>query len=395
MSADTAAGRGDRKPWVVVGSILAVVVMLSVAFWAGRVVAVGGSAEEAQSDQLVTVTVSEQEIGRAFTLNVTVTQDQVPLAANLLTGVVTTVSDAAEFHQGDALYAVAGTPVRVVKGSTPFYRDLVVGERGIDVAQLEQALVDLGYLGTADEVFDSWTESAVKAWQKDLGTTQSGQVALGELVAVEDLPASLFVDSTVARPGLVLQGDEDVVSQAAGSPSFALEVNEAQARAIPSTSSVEVTYEDQVWPAVISGFQRDDAQGSVNLTLTSPDGGVVCGGECAVLPRTEKSYLAAKVQVVAPQKGPAVPVAALRTQPDGTVSVSVVGADGTVSDREVTVLASLDGLAVVTGVSAGEVVQVFASTTQTVADTSTGEGGESGTSTDSPTGDQSGTQSGQ
>lgn len=377
---------------MMLGCFLVVLAMLGAGFWAGRVVAVGGSGEQAQSDQPVTMTVSDQEVGRSFSLNVTVTQERVPVAANLLVGVVTNTSDAAEFQQGDVLYEVAGMPVRVVKGSTPFYRDLVEGDRGADVAQLEQALVDLGYLGTADEVFDSWTRSAVKAWQKDLGITQSGQVSLGELVAVADIPAALSVDSTVARPGVVLHGGEDVVSQAAGSPSFVLEVNETQARAIPATSNVKVTYEDHVWPAVISGSQRDDAQGSVSLTLTAPDGGVVCGGECTALPKAEKSYLTATVQVVAPQKGPAVPVAALRTQPNGTVSVSVVGADGTVSDREVTVRASLDGLAVVEGVRAGEIVQVFASSAHSVVSTSTGANSESGTSTDPPS--RPGTQSG-
>ena len=351
--------RLSRRLWTILGSVCALLAVAAAAFWAGRVVALDSPTDTAQSEQPVTVTVSEQEVGRSFALNATVTQDRVPLASNLLAGVLTGVSDASEFTQGQTLYSVADVPVRAVAGSTPFYRPLSRGDQGADVQQLNQALSDLGYLWGVDDVFDVWTENAVKLWQTDLDQETTGQVALGELVAVDQLPASLFLDPEVARPGSVLQGSEVIVSRAAGSPSFVLELNDAQAQGIPSTASVDITHDDHTWPAVIAETTRDEDQGTTNLVLTAPDGGVVCAEECSSLPSSEKFYLPARVEVVAPERGPAVPVAALRTGADGTVSVIVVEADGTAEERAVSVRASMDGTAIVDGVTVGEVVQVL------------------------------------
>lgn len=354
---------GRRRVWTWVGGVVAVLFVAAAAFGAGRVVALDAPAGDAQSEAPVTVTVSEEEVGRTFQLNTTVTQERVPLAANLLAGVVTWVGASGEFGQGQTLYEVAGVPVRAVAGSTPFYRALAPDMAGQDVRQLNQVLADLGYLAGVDDQFDTWTENALKDWQDDLGMEETGSVALGELVAVPALPATLFLDPQVARPGGVLAGDEDIVSQTAGSPSFFLEVSESQAQQIPSTATVEVINGENTWDAVIADSKRDEAQNVTDLVLTAPDGSAVCGDECASLPASEKLYLPSRVQVVAPESGPAVPVAALSTQPDGSVTLAVVSAAGAVEQRPVTVRAAQDGIAIVDGVQVGEVVEVFGGST--------------------------------
>ena len=64
--------------------------------------------------------------------------------------------------------------------------------------------------------------------------------------------------------------------------------------------------------------------------------------------------LRADVTVAPEVSGPAVPVAAVRTDPDGSAWVRL--ADGT--RQQVTVLGSAGGVAVVDGLSAGDLVRV-------------------------------------
>ena len=73
------------------------------------------------------------------------------------------------------------------------------GCRGEEVRQLQQALVDLGFLkGTADGVFGNKTESAVRAFQKNSGLsvdglagTQTRELAMSKAEAIKDSAASV------------------------------------------------------------------------------------------------------------------------------------------------------------------------------------------------------------
>jgi hypothetical protein len=68
-----------------------------------------------------------------------------------------------EIQEGDTLLEVTGRPVLVLQGELPMYRRMVIGTEGPDVAQLERALVRLGYdVGQVDTVFHASTASAVE-----------------------------------------------------------------------------------------------------------------------------------------------------------------------------------------------------------------------------------------
>jgi HlyD family secretion protein len=70
-----------------------------------------------------------------------------------------------------ALAAYSGRPVFALPGAVPAYRDLVYGEQGGDVRQLQHALASLGYGAGADTggVFGTGTEQAVRALYRHLG----------------------------------------------------------------------------------------------------------------------------------------------------------------------------------------------------------------------------------
>lgn len=370
----------------IVGWLLALVVVGVCCFWAGRTVTRTPTASASTGAESMEVTVTTSSVGRSLTYNVTITQARVPVAENLLVGVVTSVRRADSYAVGDTVYAVDNHPVRVLTGDTPFFRDLLPGGIGPDVAELNSALSTLGYRAGTGSTFTADTEAGVSAWQRDLGLEQTGRIVRGELIAVPSLPSARFLDEETLRPGTVLAGGEQLVSTASGEPSFSLDLSAQQAQAVPASATVTITYEDTTWSAIITAqaLKQDETSGATvtSMTLAAPDGGTVCGQECHLLPASERLYVPASIEIVPSVTGPAVPVTALASQPDGTTTVTLVH-DGTIAQQQVTVVASIDGIAVVDGLTQGQVVRVYGSTAQDAAPASgsTGTGTGTGTAT--------------
>lgn len=101
--------------------------------------------------------------------------------------------------EGDVPVVVAGRPVIVLQGAFPAYRSLSPGTSGPDVAQLQGALVRLGFLRerSADGVYGSSTASAVAALYRKLGfepalTSPTAEQEIREVrYAVEDAELAL------------------------------------------------------------------------------------------------------------------------------------------------------------------------------------------------------------
>jgi hypothetical protein len=80
----------------------------------------------------------------------------------------------AVIHRGQAMYRMDNQPVPLFYGHLPFYRQLTSGDTGPDAAELERNLAALGYTGfTVDDTYTYNTALAVRAWQDDLGRTQT------------------------------------------------------------------------------------------------------------------------------------------------------------------------------------------------------------------------------
>jgi hypothetical protein len=87
--------------------------------------------------------------------------------------------------QGQVLYRVNDSPVVLFYGSTPAYRTLSAGATGADVAELNAALVALGYatsgqLNPTSASFGSATTTALEKLQGALGFTENGTLSLGQ-----------------------------------------------------------------------------------------------------------------------------------------------------------------------------------------------------------------------
>ncbi|MER6461978.1 efflux RND transporter periplasmic adaptor subunit [Streptomyces sp. NPDC001288] len=135
---------------------------------------------------------------------------------NHLTGVITWVPDAnSVVRQGRKLYSVDDTPVILLHGDLPAWREFKPGmSDGEDVRMLEESLAELGYTGfTVDDEFSAQTEAAVKRWQKNTGLPQTGRIELGRVVFA---PGPLRIASVQAHPGDPATNGQDVV-RASGS----------------------------------------------------------------------------------------------------------------------------------------------------------------------------------
>lgn len=130
--------------------------------------------------------------------------------AGRIPGVVTKVPLAGDvIRRGQPIYRVDNTPVVLMYGAVAAYRTLGPGVTGADVRQLEDNLTALGYGGfTVDMTYTATTAAAVKRWQKALGLTQTGRIALGRLLFA---PGAIRVDTVTAGVNQSTGGGQEVL----------------------------------------------------------------------------------------------------------------------------------------------------------------------------------------
>lgn len=106
-------------------------------------------------------------------------------------GIVTSLLPVgAAVKPGEALYTVDARPVMLLAGPVPAWRTFEAGmSRGEDVRQLEANLAAFGlFRGDVDTEFTGLTTQAIRAWQKSIGTEQSGII---------ERSAIMFADSDI------------------------------------------------------------------------------------------------------------------------------------------------------------------------------------------------------
>lgn len=303
-------------------------------------------------------TVAPGEVSASLNLNTVAAWSPIPAAANTAAGTVTgvSVSPGDELSQGSELYTVDLRPVVVAAGAVPAFRAIGEGMTGADVAQLQQMLIDLGFLrGRADGDARAATATAIRAWQKSLDRPQTGTVELGDVVFVPALPTRVSLDTAIISRGMTVAGGEQVVRALPPTPGFTIPVTEAQAARIPAGTRVEITAPDgSTWEAAASEQRRDPASQSVVVTLTPVGDGAICGESCGLVPVSGEVQLSSRIVTVAAVSGLVVPSAALVSDAAGAISVL----DESGSRIAVLVKASANGMSVIEGASDGLRVRV-------------------------------------
>ena len=162
-------------------------------------------------------------------------------------GVVTEVAPAGTTTgQGDVLFGLDLQPTVLLRGTIPAFRELSVdADPGADVAQLEQALVELGFGAglTVDDEFTAATAGAVEEWEEALGRADAdGVVALGDVVFA---PADLRIAEVSADRGTQVQSGAEVVTVTATTKVVTLQLTVDEVADVEAGTPVQVTLPDR------------------------------------------------------------------------------------------------------------------------------------------------------
>ncbi len=131
---------------------------------------------------------------------------------NRLSGTITSLPSVGQVLQpGQTLYEVDDMPVVLFDGSTPTWRDLAPGvSDGPDVRELNRDLADLGFdpYGqiALDDAWQPATTDAVRRWQGSLGESQTGTIALGQIVFLPGAQRITAVDTVLGSTGQAASG---------------------------------------------------------------------------------------------------------------------------------------------------------------------------------------------
>jgi len=163
--------------------------------------------------------------------------------------------------QGQVIMEIAGQPFFLLQGGEPAYRNLVPGETGPDVAQLQDDLEALGYgvgadasgvygPGTSAGVTDFYDAIGYPAPQVSTGpkADRGAMVPLGEFSFVSRLPAKIVsLGATVGQP--VKAG---ALTLADGNPVIDGQLSPSEARMVRPGMRVSIT--EPGTGAVVSGW---------------------------------------------------------------------------------------------------------------------------------------------
>ena len=171
---------------------------------------------------------------------------------------------------GDVLYTAESQPVVALSGALPAWRTMNrLSDDGADIAQLEAALVALGYDPdgdvTVDATWDSDTTAMVKRWQQGVGTDDTGEVTLGSVVFI---PHSGAVASTSVVVGDDVYDGDTVLELTGSVQQVIIEVpTELQADITPSMR-VDIAGT----PGTVTRLRSADTDNGVTVqAVISPD----------------------------------------------------------------------------------------------------------------------------
>ncbi|MGX2996578.1 efflux RND transporter periplasmic adaptor subunit [Streptomyces sp. JNUCC 64] len=327
------ARRGRRGRWL---AALAVLVAGGVAAqsWFGLVGRDGGGGDDGADDRLPpkSVRVDRRDLKDSRTEDGSLGFGTSRTAVARTAGTLTDAPRAGStLRRGQTLYEVDGAPVVLLYGAKPAYRALREGVEGEDVRQLEKNLAALGYDGfTVDDEFSDRTAAAVKEWQEDLGTEETGRVDLGRVVFA---PGRVRVDAVEAEEGAALTPGAQVLAYTGTDKVVTVEIDpEHQGRAKKGTEVGVVLPDgrtvrgevDGVTTVITPGEGNEDAETTAEVLVSLTGAGARRAADRYVLAAVDVEFTAGTRKDVL-----TVPVAALLALAEGGFGVEVVTGDTT------------------------------------------------------------------
>jgi peptidoglycan hydrolase-like protein with peptidoglycan-binding domain len=237
-------------------------------------------------------------------------------------------------RRGRPLFELDRTPVRLLYGGRPAYRNFTLGmSNGPDVRELQQNLLALGLTagGTlkVDGRFDLATLAAVEQWQRSLGVEVTGTIPLG---SVAFLPSAVRIGTTATTVGATVQSGALILAATATEAAVLVPLDPGSVSQLKVGDRVLVTLPDST---TVAGRVAD-----IGRVATTPSGDAQAGGggqgpPTASIPvtvdlldpPTHSGLDQAPVQVaitVQEDRGVlAVPISALLAQPGGGYAIQI------------------------------------------------------------------------
>ena len=168
----------------------------------------------------------------------------------------------------DVALEVAGRPVIVLPGDLPAYRDLSIGSVGPDVAQLQAALIGLGYALEPTDTFTEATSQAISALYTDLGyQPPSAATGDGESGGSEQTTAERAVQEAASALSAA-----QAAYDAAGQPKGGSAVVEAQNAVASAQRALDAAVRNKKSEDEIADLQGDVALAQAQLAeAQAPD----------------------------------------------------------------------------------------------------------------------------
>jgi hypothetical protein len=325
-------GRSRRGGRVAVG-VVVVVAAGAGAGWRAGVFSAGTSPAAAQgASPPATAVVVRQDLADTTPVTATLGYAGFYAVTGRGGGTLTSLPAAGQvIRQGQVLYKTGnGSPVVLLYGSVPDWRDMGEGSTGADVSQLNHDLVDLGYADRADIVSAGWdyysweTAYGVQRLEEHLGVTSPpGSLSLGQLVFE---PQALRVSQVTGSLGATASGQ--VLTATSDRHEATIPLDASMESEVSAGDAVTVTLPDgTTTPGVVSAVGEvatttsgssgtsttipvyvtltdpgaagalDEAPVTVNITTQSSRGPVLAVPVTALVARSPQGYV---VEVVGP-----------------------------------------------------------------------------------------------
>jgi hypothetical protein len=324
--------RRRRGGWVTLG-VVVVVAAGAVAGWRAGVFSAGTAPAAAQgASPPATAAVVKQDLADTTPVSATLGYAGSYTVTGRGGGTLTSLPSAGQvIRQGQVLYKTDnGSPVVLLYGSVPDWRDMGEGITGADVSQLNRDLVYLGYADRAGVVSAGWdyysreTAYGVQRLEEHLGVTSPpGSLSLGQLVFE---PQALRVSQVTGSLGAAASGQ--VLTATSDRQEVTIPLDASMESEVSTGDAVTVTLPDgTTTPGVVSAVGEvatttsessgtsttipvyvtltdpgaagalDEAPVTVNITTQSSRGPVLAVPVTALVARSPQGYV---VEVVGP-----------------------------------------------------------------------------------------------
>ena len=336
VAEDARASRGRRRGgWVVAG--LVVVVLAAEVVSAGRagVFSPAGSSRSGQqgAPAAATAVVARRDITATMPVSATLGYAGSWTVRGQGGGTLTWLPSAGKvIRQGRALYRVDnGSPVVLLYGRVPAWRNLEEGETGADVSQLNHDLVALGNASRPEisaagwDYFSGETAYGVQKLETHLGvSSRPGSLPLGQVVFE---PTALRVATVTGSLGGPVSGPVLTATSDRHAVTVPLDVSDQSE--VKAGDTVTVTLPDgSTMPGVVS------AVGKVATTSSGPGGSTsiplyVTLTRPSAAGSLDQAPVTVNITTASVRNVLVVPVTALLAQSSGGYVVEVVGAGDT------------------------------------------------------------------